>query len=302
MTKLRKKEIESLFNFFSGFSFKLTQYAKLIRLDKPIGILLLLWPTLTALWIAASGMPPLGVLLTFLFGTILMRSAGCAINDFADLQFDFQVKRTKYRPLVIGTVSEKESLIIAVVLIFFCFFLIRVFNFLSWTIALLAVLLAFSYPYMKRFFPVPQLYLGLAFSFGILLAFAVVQDNLPWVSWGLFIANIFWTVAYDTEYALVDREDDLKICIKSLAITCGRWDILIVMLCYSFFLFIYAFLAFTFSWSIGFWLAWLWVLANIVYHFFLIRERTPTGCFIAFNHNKWIGFVLFLGVASNYLD
>ena len=215
---------------------KLTLYIRLIRLDKPIGILLLLWPTLWGLWLAADGVPPLKELLIFIAGTVLMRSAGCAVNDYADREFDKHVARTVNRPLTSGQISGTEALVVTAVLTLLAGVLALQLNGLSIKLAVVAAILAGSYPFFKRFFAIPQAYLGIAFGFGIPMAFAAVRNEIPMVAWCLLLANVFWTIAYDTEYALVDKDDDLKIGIKTSAITFGRFDIVAVMGCYAAFI------------------------------------------------------------------
>ena len=279
---------------------KLALYFKLIRADKPIGILLLLWPTLIALWLASSGVPDLKLLLIFTVGTALMRSAGCAINDYADRDFDKHVKRTAERPLTSGKIAPWEALAIAAVLAIVSFLLILPLNTLTKQLSVAAVIIAGSYPYFKRFFAIPQAYLGIAFGFGIPMAFAAVQDQVPAVAWWLLVANVFWAVAYDTEYAMVDRDDDLKIGIRTSAITFGRFDVAAVMLCYG------AALAIDLACGWLFGLRW-WFVAGVavaaaiaLYHYTLIRERDRMRCFAAFRHNNWLGAALFAGVALDY--
>ncbi|MDB5907503.1 MAG: 4-hydroxybenzoate octaprenyltransferase [Massilia sp.] len=276
---------------------KLALYFKLIRADKPIGILLLLWPTLIALWLASNGKPDLKLVLIFTVGTALMRSAGCAINDFADRDFDKHVKRTAERPLTSGRIQPWEAVMVAAVLAIVSFLLILPLNALTKQLSVAAVIIAGSYPYFKRFFAIPQAYLGIAFGFGIPMAFAAVQDQVPAVAWWLLLANVFWAVAYDTEYAMVDRDDDLKIGIRTSAITFGRFDVAAVMLCYG------AALAIDLlcGWQLG---LRLWFVAGVVvaaamalYHYTLIRERDQMRCFAAFRHNNWLGAALFAGVA-----
>jgi 4-hydroxybenzoate polyprenyltransferase len=279
---------------------KLPLYFKLIRADKPIGILLLLWPTLIALWLASDGKPDLTLLLIFTVGTVLMRSAGCAINDYADRDFDRHVKRTAERPLTSGRIAPWEALAIAAVLAIVSFLLILPLNTLTKQLSVAAVIIAASYPYFKRFFAIPQAYLGIAFGFGIPMAFAAILDQVPAVAWWLLLANVFWAVAYDTEYAMVDRDDDLKIGMRTSAITFGRFDVAAVMLCYG------AALAIDLvcGWLLG--LRW-WFVGGIVvsagmalYHYTLIRERDRMRCFAAFRHNNWLGAALFAGVALDY--
>ncbi|WP_426173458.1 4-hydroxybenzoate octaprenyltransferase [Massilia sp. TWR1-2-2] len=279
---------------------KLALYFKLIRADKPIGILLLLWPTLMALWMASNGKPDWQLFLVFTVGTALMRSAGCAINDFADRDFDKHVKRTAERPLTSGRIEPWEAVAVAAVLAIVSFLLILPFNALTRQLSVAAVIIAATYPYFKRFFAIPQAYLGIAFGFGIPMAFAAVLGDVPAVAWWLLLANVFWAVAYDTEYAMVDRDDDLKIGMRTSAITFGRFDVAAVMLCYG------AALAIDLvcGWLLG--LRW-WFVGGIVvaagiafYHFTLIRERDRMGCFAAFRHNNWLGAALFAGVALDY--
>jgi 4-hydroxybenzoate polyprenyltransferase len=279
---------------------KLAPYFKLIRADKPIGILLLLWPTLIALWLASNGKPDLTLVLIFTIGTALMRSAGCAINDFADRDFDKHVKRTAERPLTSGRIQPWEAVAVAAVLALASFLLILPLNALTKELSVAALIIAGSYPYFKRFFAIPQAYLGIAFGFGIPMAFAAVQDRVPAVAWWLLVANVFWAIAYDTEYAMVDRDDDLKIGIRTSAITFGRLDVAAVMLCYG------AALAIDLvcGWSLGLggWFdGGVAVAAAIaLYHYTLIRERDRMRCFAAFRHNNWLGAALFAGVALDY--
>jgi 4-hydroxybenzoate polyprenyltransferase len=280
---------------------RINAYERLIRLDKPIGALLLLWPTLWAVWIASRGRPLVDIILIFVAGTFLMRSAGCAINDWADRDFDGHVARTRDRPLAAGEIAPKEALILAagMAAIAFCFVL-----FLNWFAILLSVLalaIAGAYPFAKRLLPLPQLGLSIAFSFGIPMAFAAVRNGLPWECWALFAANACYAFAYDTEYAMVDRDDDLKIGIRTSAITLGRHDVAAVMGSY---LLMIAILAGT---GIALRLGWpyhagLAVAAGMMlYHYTLIRERSREGCFRAFRHNNWAGFAIFAGIALSYI-
>ena len=285
-------------NFFTT---RLTLYFKLVRLDKPIGILLLLWPTLSALWIASDGQPSWQHLVIFCLGTTLMRSAGCAINDYADRDFDKHVQRTAERPLTSGKIKSWEAVMVAVVLALLSFALILPLNALTKQLSVVAVIVAGSYPYFKRFFAIPQAYLGIAFGFGIPMAFATVNDVIPTQAWWLLVANVFWAIAYDTEYAMVDREDDLKIGIKTSAITFGNWDVLAIMLSYliSLLLILTCGLQFGLSWPfiIGV------VLAGLIaiYHYSLIKERDRAKCFAAFRHNNWLGAAVFSGIVIDYL-
>jgi 4-hydroxybenzoate polyprenyltransferase len=275
-------------------------YARLIRIDKPIGILLLLWPTLAALWLASNGKPDWTLVAIFTLGTALMRSAGCAINDYADRDFDKHVKRTAERPLTSGKIAPKEALAVAAVLALVSFALILPLNALTKQLSVAAVLIAGTYPYFKRFFAIPQAYLGIAFGFGIPMAFAAVQNTVPPAAWLLLIANIFWAVAYDTEYAMVDRDDDLKIGLKTSAITFGRYDVLAVMLCYAVTLAILLLVGWQYGlrgWFIG---GLLIAAACALYHYMLIRERDRMACFAAFRHNNWLGAAIFFGIALDY--
>jgi len=280
---------------------RLKLYALLVRAHKPIGILLLLWPTLIALWLASGGPPDLRVLCIYIVGTALMRSAGCAINDYADRDFDRFVKRTEQRPLTAGKIKSWEALMVAGVLAIISFLLILPLNALTKQLSVAAVLIAASYPYFKRFFAIPQAYLGIAFGFGIPMGFASVTGAVPPAAWVLLVANVFWAVAYDTEYAMVDRDDDLKIGIKTSAITFGRHDVLAIMVCYA--------LALALIWAVGlqyglglwFSLGMLVACGFAVYHYMLIRQRDRMRCFAAFNNNNWLGAAIFIGVALDYL-
>jgi 4-hydroxybenzoate polyprenyltransferase len=274
---------------------KLVLYAKLVRLDKPIGSLLLLWPTLSALWLASAGKPSLQLILIFSIGTILMRSAGCAINDYADQEFDKHVKRTADRPLTSGKISGREALLIAALFALISFTLILPLNSLTKQLSLVAVLIAASYPYFKRFFALPQAYLGIAFGFGIPMAYAAVQNAIPYQAWLLLLANVFWALAYDTEYAMVDRDDDLKIGIRTSAITFGRFDVLAVMLCYAASLGLIAWVGWQADMGLGFFIGILIATGIALYHWTLIRHRDRMQCFAAFRHNNWLGAAVFLG-------
>lgn len=279
---------------------RLILYLRLVRLDKPIGSLLLLWPTLCALWIASNGEPDWWLVTIFVLGTVLMRSAGCAINDFADRDFDKYVKRTAQRPLTSGKLRPVEAIWVAVMLALFSFFLVLFLNWLTIALSVIALVVAATYPLFKRFFALPQAYLGIAFGFGIPMAFAAVQNNVPLIAWLLLLANIFWALAYDTEYAMVDRDDDLKIGIHTSAITFGRYDVFAVMVCYFTMLFI-VFSAGIYA-GLGRWFVTGWLLAVICvfYHYKLIRNRDREGCFEAFRHNNWLGAFIFLGIVLDY--
>ena len=279
---------------------RLQLYLRLVRLDKPIGILLLLWPTLAALWFASNGKPDWTLVGIFTLGTVLMRSAGCAINDYADRDFDRHVKRTAERPLTSGKISGTEALLVALVLALLSFALILPLNRLTKQLSLAALLIAASYPYFKRFFAIPQAYLGIAFGFGIPMAWAASTGTVPAAAWLLLLGNVFWAVAYDTEYAMVDRDDDLKIGIKTSAITFGRHDVLAVMLCYAVTLAITLLV----GWQIGlrgwFVAGMLLAAACALYHYTLIRSRDRLRCFAAFRHNNWLGAAVFGGIALDY--
>jgi len=275
---------------------RLALYAKLVRLDKPIGSLLLLWPTLSALWLASGGIPDTQLIVIFSVGTILMRSAGCAINDFADRDFDRHVKRTAERPLTSGQLHAWEAIVIAVIFALVSFALILPLNVLTRELSVLAVIVAGSYPYFKRFFALPQAYLGIAFGFGIPMAYAAVLNTAPTEAWVLLIANVFWALAYDTEYAMVDRDDDLKIGIRTSAITFGKHDVGAVMLSYAISLCLIAAVGAAAGLGKGF--AAGMAVATIIagYHWTLIRHREREGCFAAFRHNNWLGAAIFIGI------
>ncbi|NMG35070.1 4-hydroxybenzoate octaprenyltransferase [Azoarcus sp. TTM-91] len=275
---------------------RLPHYARLMRLDKPIGTLLLLWPTLWALWIAADGVPPLHILLIFALGTLLMRSAGCVINDYADRDFDGHVERTRNRPLATGAVSGREALWLAAALALVSFLLILPLDAAVIWLSLPALFLAASYPFTKRFLAIPQAYLGIAFGFGIPMGFAAIQGTVPAVGWAMLLANIFWAVAYDTEYAMVDRNDDLKIGIKTSAITFGRFDVAAVMLCYAAALAILAAIGVAVARGPAYFLGLAGAAGIALYHYRLIRGRERMACFKAFRHNNWLGGAIFLGL------
>lgn len=279
---------------------RLKLYFQLIRLDKPIGILLLLWPTLIALWLASAGKPDWKIVVIFCIGTVLMRSAGCAINDYADRDIDKFVARTVQRPLTSGKIAGWEALMVAAILALLALLLILPLNTFSKQLSIAAVVIAGTYPYFKRFFAIPQAYLGIAFGFGIPMGFAAVQNSVPLAAWVLLIANIFWAIAYDTEYAMVDREDDLKIGIKTSAITFGRYDVLAVMVCYAISFGIVFLVGRHYGLQGWFNVSLIVAVAFAGYHYTLIRKRERAGCFAAFRHNNWLGAVLFCGVALDY--
>ncbi|MYN46904.1 4-hydroxybenzoate octaprenyltransferase [Pseudoduganella sp. FT93W] len=279
---------------------KLALYYRLVRLDKPIGTLLLLWPTLCALWMASNGHPDPVLVLIFSLGTLLMRSAGCAINDYADQDFDKYVKRTAERPITSGRISGKEALAVAGLLAILSFCLILPLNTLTKQLSVAAVIIAASYPYFKRFFAIPQAYLGIAFGFGMPMAFAAIQNSVPPVAWLLLLGNVFWAVAYDTAYAMVDRDDDLKIGIKTSAITFGQYDVAAIMLCYAAHLGLLLVCGSMLNMGL-FYLGGIVVAAGIAaYHYTLIRTRERDACFYAFRHNNWLGAAVFAGVLLDY--
>ena len=280
---------------------RINAYERLIRLDKPVGALLLLWPTLWAVWIAARGHPRLDVVMIFVAGTILMRSAGCAVNDWADRNFDGQVERTRGRPLATGEVTPREALTVGAVLAAASFCLVLFLNRYAILLSLAALAIACSYPFAKRFFALPQLCLGIAFGFGIPMAFAAIRNQLSWECWALLAANVFYAFAYDTEYAMVDRDDDVKIGIRTSAITLGRYDVAAVMASYVFMLAILAGTGFLLRFDWPYYTGLAMAAGMMLYHYALIRDRSRDGCFQAFRHNNWVGLTVFIGVALSYL-
>ena len=279
---------------------RLNAYEKLIRLDKPIGILLLLWPTLWALWLSSRGHPSWEIVWIFILGTVLMRSAGCAINDYADRHFDGRVARTRDRPLAAGLIKPWEVLVVAAVLALAAFALVLQLNRLTILLSVAAVVIAVTYPFTKRFFVLPQAYLGIAFGFGIPMAFAAQTGRVPAVVWLLLLANVFWAAAYDTEYAMVDREDDRKIGIKTSAITFGRHDVTAVMICHAMFLLILAWIGWRYALGIYFFAGLLMAAGLAATHYQMIRDRDPDSCFRAFRHNNWIGAMVFAGLVASF--
>jgi 4-hydroxybenzoate polyprenyltransferase len=276
---------------------KLSLYLDLIRWNRPAGWLLLLWPSLSALWLAAGGFPGWHLVVVFTLGTILMRSAGCCVNDVADREFDKHVKRTAQRPVTSGRISSREALAVGAVLALAAFVLVLTTNAVTaaWSFAALAVTLA--YPYAKRYVSMPQAVLGVAFSFGIPMAFAAVQSAVPGLAWALLLGNLFWVLAYDTEYAMVDRDDDLKIGMKTSAITLGRWDVPAVLGFYAVYLALWSWLVLPLlqrPW--GWWLGVAAAGGQVVWHGRLIADRSREGCFKAFRLNHWVGFAVFCGV------
>jgi 4-hydroxybenzoate polyprenyltransferase len=273
---------------------------QLIRFDKPIGTLLLLWPTLWALWIAADGMPDWDLLIIFTLGTFLMRSAGCVINDLADRHWDGDVGRTSQRPLVTGAVSATEARLLFIGLLAAAFVLVLFTNPLTVKLSFIAVALASTYPFMKRYTNLPQVVLGAAFSWSIPMAFAAQTGDLPANLWLLYLANLLWTMAYDTKYAMVDREDDLTVGIKSTAILFGQHDRLIIGLLQTTFLILMVIAGDRFSLHMPYYAALVGAAALCVYHQYLIRERERDACFKAFLHNNWVGAVIFAGLVLNF--
>jgi len=282
-------------------SAKFNAYIRLTRLDKPIGILLLLWPTLWGLWFAAGGLPPLSILFVFVAGVVLMRSAGCAINDYADRHFDGHVARTCKRPLATGEIRPHEAIWAAVALtVVALLILLPIATPQLLGMAVIAAFLAASYPFTKRFLAIPQAYLGLSFGFGIPMAYAAVHGHIPAEAWLLLLANMFWSVAYDTEYAMVDRADDLKIGIRTSAITFGRFDVTAVMLCYAMTLALLAWVGVQNGLGASYGLGLVAAAGIAAYHYGLIRRREPSACFKAFLHNTWFGAAVFIGLALEY--
>ena len=284
----------------SQWKHRLDLYERLMRLHRPIGTLLLLWPTLWALWIAGRGDPPWPVVLIFVVGTLLMRSAGCVMNDIADRDFDPHVKRTRDRPLATREVSLREAVVLVVLLSMAAFSLVLFLNKLTVMLSFAALAIAATYPLTKRFFAIPQAYLGVAFGFGIPMGFAAVLGVVPWIAWWLLLANIFWAIAYDTEYAMVDRDDDIRIGIRTSAITFGRFDVLAVMLSYAAMLLLFAWIGWKLRLGVAFHGGLAVAALMMAFHYAWIRGRSREGFFRAFNHNNWVGGVIFAGMALDY--
>jgi 4-hydroxybenzoate polyprenyltransferase len=290
---------------------RLTLYLQLIRWDRPAGWLLLLWPTLSALWIAAGGFPGWHLVTVFTLGTVLMRSAGCCVNDVADREFDKHVKRTAQRPVTSGAVSPAQALTLGAVLALLAFALVLTTNRLTVALSFAALLVTVVYPYSKRVVSMPQAVLGVAFSFGIPMAFAAVRGAdavsldalntaVPALAWLLLLGNLFWVLAYDTEYAMVDRDDDLRIGIKTSAITLGRFDVPAVMAFYTLHLLIWTVLVWPLVGSAWFLLGVAVAAAQALWHGWLIRDRQREPCFKAFRLNHWVGFAVFAGIVLGY--
>jgi len=275
---------------------------QLTRLNRPIGILLLLWPTLWGVWIAGEGHPPWIIVLVFVLGTVLMRSSGCAINDYADRDFDRHVKRTRDRPVTSGRISPREAVWVAAILALVAFVLILPLNSLTLLLSFPAVFLAASYPYTKRFLAIPQAYLGIAFGFGIPMAFAAQLGSVPTVAWLLLIANVFWAIAYDTEYAMVDRDDDIRLGIHSAALLFGKYDVAAVMACYAIMLVLLAVVGKTIGSGLLYYAGLTLSAAFAIYHYSLIRQRQREKCFAAFLNNNWLGATVFAGIVMDNLS
>jgi len=285
---------------FSALAARLTLYERLMRLDKPIGTLLLLWPTLWALWLASDGKLTGRVVWIFVLGTLLMRSAGCVMNDLADWRFDAKVRRTRDRPLATGAVSRGEAWVLAAALTLAAFALVLSLNRLTLLLSFAALGLAATYPLTKRFLAIPQAYLGIAFGFGIPMGYAAVLGTIPSEGWWLLAANIFWAIAYDTEYAMVDRDDDVRIGIKTAAITLGRHEVAAVMACYGATLALLAGIGVHHSLGVLYYGGLAGAAMLMAYHYRLIRGRDRDACFKAFNHNNWVGAVIFAGMFADF--
>ena len=280
---------------------RLDAYERLIRLDKPIGILLLLWPTLTALWLVTRGSPPWRLVLVFTLGTIVMRCAGCAFNDWADRRYDANVKRTASRPLATGEIAPWEALAVGAVFAAGAFLLVLLAtNQATVLLSFAALAITIAYPFFKRFFALPQAFLGIAFSFGIPMAFSAVLGYVSAFAWWLLIINLFWVIAYDTEYAMVDRDDDIKIGMRTSAITFGRYDVLAVAVCYALYFAGMAWAGIRLSMGVMYWLGFATAVLIAIYHLWLIRTRDRMQCFRAFLHNHWLGLAMFAAVAADF--
>ncbi len=279
---------------------RMNAYERLIRLDKPVGALLLLWPTLWAVWIAARGWPSAEVVLVFVIGTVLMRSAGCAMNDWADRNIDGGVARTRERPLAAGEIAPREALAVAAVLAAAAFGFALFLNRFAILLSFAALAVACLYPFAKRIFPLPQLCLGIAFGFGVPMAYAAIRNALPWECWALFAASVCYGFAYDTEYAMVDREDDLKIGVRSSAIALGRHDVAAVMTSYGLMMALLVGLGAALRMRWPYYVGLAAAAAMMLYHYTLIRGRTREGCFRAFRHNSWVGLAIFAGIVLSY--
>jgi len=280
---------------------RLDSYERLIRLDKPIGILLLLWPTLTALWFVTRGSPPLHLVVVFILGTIIIRCAGCAFNDWADMRYDAHVKRTASRPLPAQEIAPWEALAVGAAFALGGFLLVVLAtNRATVLLSIVALGITIAYPFFKRFFALPQAFLGIAFSFGIPMAFAAVLGYVSPFGWWLMVINLFWVIAYDTEYAMVDRDDDIKIGMRTSAITFGRFDVFAVGVCYGLYVVGMAWVGIRLSLGAPYWTGIAIAALIAIYHLWLIRTRDRMRCFRAFLHNHWLGFTMFAAVAADY--
>ena len=280
---------------------RLSLYLQLTRLNRPIGILLLLWPTLWGVWIAGEGHPAGYIVMIFVLGTALMRSAGCVINDYADRNFDRHVQRTRERPITSGRISPREALWLAATLALCAFLLILPLNNLTLLLSFPAVFLAASYPFTKRFLAIPQAYLGIAFGFGIPMAFAAQQAYVPPVAWLLLLANVFWAMAYDTEYAMVDRDDDIHLGIHSSALLFGKLDVAAVMVCYAIALVLLGIAGLMIGAGVFYFVGLVVAESIALHHYHLIKHRQREACFKAFLHNNWFGMAIFVGLVLDYL-
>jgi 4-hydroxybenzoate polyprenyltransferase len=280
---------------------RLDAYERLVRLDKPIGILLLLWPTLMALWFVTRGSPSWRLIFVFTLGTVIMRCAGCAFNDWADLRYDAHVKRTAARPLPAGEIASWEALAVAAAFAFGGFLLVVLAtNQATVLLSFAALAITLAYPFFKRFFAIPQAFLGIAFSFGIPMAFSAVLGYVSAFAWWLMFINLFWVVAYDTEYAMVDRDDDARIGMRTSAITFGRYDVLAVAACYALYVAGMSWVGVRLSMGVPYWTGVAIAALIAAYHLWLIRGRDRMQCFRAFLHNHWLGFTMFAAVAADF--
>jgi 4-hydroxybenzoate polyprenyltransferase len=279
---------------------RLDAYERLIRLDKPVGALLLLWPTLWAVWLASAGGPTFDIVLIFVVGTLLMRSAGCAVNDYADRNFDAHVERTRGRPLATGEIRPREALVVAALLAAAAFGLVLFLNVYAIALSFVALAITVSYPFAKRVFALPQAYLGVAFGFGIPMAYAAIQGRLPAACGVVFAANLFYAFAYDTEYAMVDRDDDARLGLRTSALTLGEWDVAAVIASYAVMLAILTAAGFMLSLAWPYYLGLAAAAAMVVHHWRLIRGRAREDCFKAFRHSHWIGAVIFAGIVLSF--
>jgi len=271
-------------------------YAKLVRIDKPIGIMLLLWPTLWAVFAASAGWPSAMILFIYVAGTVLMRSAGCAMNDYFDRDVDLHVKRTEHRVLTAGLIQPKEALGVAAVLGLLSLILVLPLNGLTWLLACVAAILAVTYPLFKRFFAIPQAYLGIAFGFGIPMGFASIQNMIPLAAWVMLAANVCWAIAYDTEYAMVDREDDIRLGLKTSAITFGRFDVACIAFSYAMTILLLSWAGVLLGYHMAYWLGLIVASVIALIHLYWIRKRDRAACFKAFLHNTWFGCAVFTGI------